>query len=424
MSQVNELKRQQIPQVPAGPTSKLKAIVNGNVTEDVPNLVSQWQCERVVIVASRSMSEKSRVLQDLKKSLGTKVVGEKIGVGSHTPYPDVLEITKILQMEKADCLVSIGSSSYSDACKIARLLAPTLRPQQLTADAITSLMDLKKGRTKPGVLREPTAKLILVPCTLSASEYNPISSATDPRGKKEHFGESIEHVAAAADVILLDPAIIDTVPQNVWLESGARAIDHCVEAMVSTRVGDEGTKVAQDSLADLIRGLSRYKAAREQNPLPDGTQMLDAVSSCQVGARGAISTLICYQSKMGPSHAIGHQMGSVGQVPHGLTSCIGLPATLRYEKKHPESKHWDVQKQQRVLDVYNKELGWNESDAGTAVENFYRQLGLPTKLSEVGVTDEKAIHQIAQQTLTDIWGNGEPQLTEVEEVLEVLSTAR
>lgn len=424
MSSENALERREIAQMPTGPTSKLKAIVNGSILEDVPDLVAQWNCRSVVLVASRSMSERSTVLQDLKKSLGDNFVAEKIGVGSHTPYADVLAIAKILQDKDADCLVSIGSSSYSDACKIARLLAATLPADQLTADSITSLMDLKKGRTKPGELKDPTMKLILVPCTLSASEYNPISSATDLRGKKEHLGESVEQVPAAADVVLLDPAIIATVPQNVWLESGARAIDHCVESIVSTRVGEEGTKIARNSLAMLIEGLKRYKTAREQNISSDDQEMLTAISSCQAGARGACSTLICYQSRMGPSHAIGHQMGSVGKVPHGLTSCVGLPAVLRYEKRHPESKHWDVERQKDVLQVFNMELGWNENDAGTAVEKFYKQLGLPTKLSEVGVTDERAIEQIARQTLTDIWGNGEPQLTKLEEVLEVLRDAR
>lgn len=127
---------------------------------------------------------------------------------------------------------------------------------------------------------------------------------------------------------------------------------------------------------------------------------------------------------MGPSHAIGHQLGSVGKVPHGLTSCVCLPAVLRYERQHPNSKFWDVKRQEDVLEVINRELGWNQADAGDAVEEFYKSLGLPTRLSEVGLNDEKAVRQIAEQTLTDIWGNGEPQLTQVGEVLEVLHPVR
>jgi len=36
---------------------------------------------------------------------------------------------------------------------------------------------------------------------------------------------------------------------------------------------------------------------------------------------------------MGISHAIGHVIGSVFDIPHGITSCIALPAVMRFNYK-------------------------------------------------------------------------------------------
>ena len=424
MALTSSLIRQQIPLMPTGPLSQRSTIVNANVLEDIPKLTSQWSSGRILLVASRSLAKNQSTVQDLQKALGSTLAATKLGVGSHSPYADVLDVARLLQKHDADALVCIGTSSYSDACKAARLLAATLPPNQLTVEGINSIMDFKKGRTKSGALKDPKAKLILVPCSLSASEYNPVSSATDPNGKKEHFGDGVHHLSAAADYVLLDPAVAATVPENIWLESGARAIDHCVESIVSKATQDEGVKIALEALSALIFGLQKYKTCHTRKAANDDVELLEAISACQVGARKAISTIICYGSKMGPSHAIGHQLGSVGHVAHGLTSCVCLAGVLRYEKRHADSRFWNVPRHEDVLKAFNRELGWEESEAGEAVERFYRSLGLATRLKEVGVTSEKAIRQIAEQTLTDIWGNGEPQMTKIEEVLEVLDDVR
>ena len=40
---------------------------------------------------------------------------------------------------------------------------------------------------------------------------------------------------------------------------------------------------------------------------------------------------------MGASHGIGYLLGSLGSVPHGQTSCVMLPAVLKWnEDHHPE----------------------------------------------------------------------------------------
>ena len=80
--------------------------------------------------------------------------------------------------------------------------------------------------------------------------------------------------------------------------------------------------------------------------------------------------------------------------------------------------------QARVLKVFNETLGWQATEAAAAMERFVKSLGLPTRLSEVGVTEEAQIEKIAEKTLTDVWGGGPRQIDDPKEIMKILETVR
>jgi alcohol dehydrogenase class IV len=128
---------------------------------------------------------------------------------------------------------------------------------------------------------------------------------------------------------------------------------------------------------------------------------------------------VFYRCHMGPSHAIGHQLGSVGKVLHGITSCIMLAPVLK------KTKDWNPTQQQTVLDVFNACYGWEEREAGDAVERFVKMLGLPTRLSEVGVSTDDQMKQIAERTKANPWlESGKELVDKNAEVLEILDMVR
>lgn len=226
INQGSSHKKRTIQQLPIAARNGHNAVLNAEYLTDITDALGTWSCQRVVVVHSKTLDEKTRVIAKLKEKLGSFIVAIKSGVGAHSPYSDVLEITRLLHEHKADCLVSIGSSSYSDASKIARLMHANLAPDNLTVDAMEALVDQEKGRADG--LKDPSIRLIVVPTSLSASEWNSNSSATNPHThKKQHFAS--EH--AAPDVILLDPEVAVTSPRKLWLASGMRAVDHCVETV-------------------------------------------------------------------------------------------------------------------------------------------------------------------------------------------------
>ena len=93
-------------------------------------------------------------------------------------------------------------------------------------------------------------RLILVPTSLSASEWNAVSSATNSHGKKQHFGSWDE---GQADLILLDPDVASTSPEVLWLSSGVRCVDHFVETACNPLSGQKGYEEVQKHVTSGLR---------------------------------------------------------------------------------------------------------------------------------------------------------------------------
>lgn len=228
-----------IQQLPLSSRQGRDAIVNSNYLEDIVVALHKWGCQRVVLVHSQALDASTEVIKSLSSQLGSNIIGTKSGVGAHSPYEDVLAITKLLDKCDADVLISIGASSYSDACKIARLMQTNLQPNNYTVEGMEGLVDQVRGNTLD--LKDPKVKLIVVPTSLSASEWNHISSASNPKTlKKQHF----QSENAMPDLILLDPEVAATAPRKLWLSSGMRAVDHCMETICNKACTPEASKQA------------------------------------------------------------------------------------------------------------------------------------------------------------------------------------
>ncbi len=215
-------------------------------------------------------------------------------------------------------------------------------------------------------------------------------------------------------LIILDPSLTTTTPLQVWLSTGIRAVDHCVESLCSIKGSAEDDVIAEKALRRLVPGLLTMK----EHP-----KDLEARLACQLGAMEAISAPL-NMVPMGASHGIGHQLGPLG-VGHGETSCILLPAVCKYNKPV------NAGQQQRVLDILWSEdtvvdvLGkigveMGTADLGDVLAAIIKELGMPRNLNEVGVGREQ-FAGLAVSSLKDRWCKTNPTpLRGPEQVVEIL----
>merc|ERR1712080_301984 len=96
----------------------------------------------------------------------------------------------------------------------------------------------------------------------------------------------------------------------------------------------------------------------------------------------------------GASHAIGHTLGGTADVPHGHTSCVMLPAVLRYNDGVDSLGG----KMRLIAEIF----GSPGESASAAVAKFIADLGMPSNLQQVGVRTDM-FQTIARLSMKDPW---------------------
>ncbi|KAM0546276.1 hypothetical protein ACHAPJ_010960 [Fusarium lateritium] len=411
----SSLESYRIPQLEGGHRPGSDAIFNSYSKDDILAALKKWDSRRILLVHSKALAKNTPIVSDLKEALGDQLINAKEGVGSHSPYEDVIDIAHRITEQGIDCVICVGSGSYSDACKVARLMSATL-PKGFGEKEMEDLLDQDKGVAPQDKMEKAEGvKLILVPTSLSAGEWNYTASCTNSAGKKQHF--SLQD-GGAPDLILMDPWVARTAPEKLWLSSGIRAVDHCVETLCNPECAKypDVQEWCEKALRDLSKGLVEYKEGSGRGK-EGQDELIHGVSKCQAGSRMALMGFIIYRINMGASHAIGHQLGRVGKVMHGITSCIMLPPVLRYTKsRNPDA-------QARIVKIFNETLGWEESEAGDCVARLVKVTELPSTLREVGVTSDEQIEQIIDKTMTDVMFSFGKVLTR-EEVSEIVYSTK
>ena len=257
--------------------------------------------------------------------------------------------------------VTIGGGSITDGGKAVEMcLANDIR----APEAIDKLRPVKgaNGAVGPPPINPPTVRQISVPTTLSAGDFSALAGVTDERTKVK---ELLRHPRIMPSAVVLDPAITLNTPDWLWLSTGISAVDHCVEGVCSNEAHVFGDALALKGLALLANGLPRVKAQPKD---------LAARLDCQLGAwlsMGPLSSGV----PMGASHGIGYVLGAEFGVPHGHTSCIMLPAVMRWNKPANRDR-------QALISAAMLQAG---SDAGDVLDSLIRGLGMPRSLGAVKI---------------------------------------
>jgi alcohol dehydrogenase class IV len=310
------------------------------------------------------------------------------------------------------------------------VMSPIDFAYQALANSAFTLEDLAKlhigadPKPDPKSLQPCTLPIFNIPTSLSGGEYTPRGGATDFR---THQKASFQHPSIGASLVILDPAITVSTPERVWLGSGIRAVDHCVEGLCSIFFdgsADPDAKTnAEKAFIDGLRLLLPNLLLTKDNP-----EDLSARRKCMQGVVKAVKGLKA-GVPMGASHGIGHQLGPLG-VSHGETSCVLLPSVLRYNRRHGGTSVYE--RQRRVVDILEDlgldKLGQNSkntgaSELGDVMAAIVAGLGLPTTLKEVGVGNEK-FKELADNSMKDRYIPTNPvPITHADQVLEILQMA-
>src|SRR5271165_2430140 len=239
--------------------------------EVVAEEVLRREAERVFLMASGTLNRTTDEVTKVRRALGNRFAGLFDRMPPHTPRRAVIEAAAVAREAGADLIVTIGGGSVTDGAKAVQLcLANDIR----TAEALDRYRPVKgpDGALGPPPCNAPSVPQVTVPTTLSAGEFSAIAGVTDEQSQVK---ELFRHPQIIPRTVVLDPTVTVHTPEWLWLSTGIRAVDHCVEGICTGEANPYADAQALHGLALLCRGLPRVKA--DPNDLA-------ARLDCQIGS--------------------------------------------------------------------------------------------------------------------------------------------
>jgi maleylacetate reductase len=341
----------------------------GAIVEQMDRL----RADRAFLMVSGTLNRETDEIEKIRKALGARCVATFDAMPPHTPREAVIAAANQARAANADLIVTVGGGSITDGAKAVQLC---LANDISTVEAIDTIR-ANKGVVPP--LTAPTVRQISVPTTIAGGEFSAIAGVTNEATKVK---EMLRHGLMMPRAAILDPAITVYTPEWLFLSTGIRAVDHCVEGLCSREAHPYADAQAQKGLAMLAQALPRVKADAGD---------IEARMDCQIGtwlSMGPLSAGI----PMGASHGIGYVLGAVYNVPHGYTSCVMLPSVMRWNKPA------NAERQAMV----SAAMGHPGEDTADVLDAFIRELGMPRSLQDVRIGPEH-FDRIAEQAMGTPW---------------------
>ncbi len=338
-----------------------RVVYGKSAAEALNDEAVRLNANRVFLLVSRTLNTKTDEIEKIRRALGNKHVATFDGIAQHTTRKQAAEVARQAKEAHADLVVAVGGGSAVDLAKIVIMAMEHDIFDEAGFDQFVM---------GPGVpfspFRAPTVRQIAVPSTLNGGEYNAGALVTDERTKLKQI---FFHPQMSPVAVILDPDLSLHTPMNLWMGSGTRSMDHGIEALCSPA----GTPLADEVVLAGIRLLREGMLRTLQHP-----NDMEARRQSQQGSWLAAFGLQA-RVPMGASHGIGHVLGGTFDVPHYYCTPVIMPSLLRYNKAFTE----DAQKRLAAA------LGSPDMEAGDAFAGFVKALGLPTRLAEVGVGEDK-----------------------------------
>lgn len=302
---------------------------------------------------------------------------------------DVCAAVAQLQDSQCDGVVAFGGGSVLDAAKAVALLCTN--PGNKLAEM-----------TEQSTL-QPRLPLIAIPTTAgTGSETTNVTVIIDSTtGRKQ----VLAHASLMPDVAILDATVTEGVPSHITAMTGIDALTHAIEAYSALNATPFTDNLAMGAI-EMIRQ-SLPKAVGYGHDLAARENLL--LSSCMAG-------MAFSNAGLGLCHAMAHQLGAALHIPHGLANAMLLPTVMTFNRMVCQERFSRIGR-----GLTNKKLDDRESIS--AVGELIAEVGLTTRLSDVGAKDEH-YQAWAQAALNDICIRSNPRTVTQEQIIDLYRTAQ
>lgn len=359
--------------------------------QEAGKMIQDMDIRKALVVSDRQLISSGvaeQVLSILRKSGLDYVVYDEI-----QPNPtcqNVHEGLQVYQEHGCDAIISIGGGSPQDAAKAIGIVATNgghIRDYEGLHQSHHKSVPLVAFNTTAGTSSEVTINYVI----------------TDEERKVKMVMVDRNSLVSLS---VNDPELMLSKPASLTAATGMDALTHAVEAMVTPG----GFTVTSATAAAAVELIFEYlpRAVRDGSDLEAREHMTYA---CFLGG------MAFNNAGLGYVHAMAHQLGGVYDLPHGVCNAMLLPYVEEMNAKHVPGKFRHIAKAigMDVKDKSDEECSMYVIDA---IRQLSREVGIPEKLSELGVTDPD-LELLADNAMKDACAPGNPYQPSREEVMEL-----
>ncbi len=340
------------------------------------DVATRLNARRAFVVTDRTL-EGNGVLAAVREPLLAAGVAVEVFAGgvAEPPVGVVRDCVAAGRVARPDVVVGLGGGSNMDVAKLcAAVLAHGGDP-----------LDYVGEFRVPG----PTLPLVCVPTTAgTGSEVSPAAVFTDT---DRHVKVSCLSPHLRPAVAVVDPMLTVGCPPKVTADSGVDALTHAIEAFTAVdqdefvrRPGGPSIYQGCNPLADMMASQCISEVGRFlRRAVADGGD-LEAREGMALAA--ALGGLAFSNAGVALVHAMEYPVGAAVHVSHGAGNGLLLPHVMRFNAA--------------ARDEELATVGWmlggdavrhqprHASLGVAAVERLLADVGIPTRLRDLGVTEE------------------------------------
>lgn len=382
----------------------VKIVAGFKALEHVPYELGSHGSSNPLIITDKGVRSVGLVdhVTDAMDAGNVKVAGIFDDVPPDSSTAIVTQCAHYYREQGADSIIAIGGGSVIDTAKAVNIL-------------VSEGGDDVKAYSGSGILTRPLKPFFVVPTTAGTGSEATLVSVIkdDDTGTKMPF---VSHFLLP-DVAVLDPRMTMSLPPKITAATAMDAMTHAVEAF---------TCLAKNPLSDSYSTAAMKKIA---NNLANVLNEPGNVEARLELAQAATMAGIAFSNSMvGLVHALGHNVGAVAHVPHGVCMSILLPHVLTFNLSERRDEIADLLFHLAGPEVFASTPAPQRAERAIQFikdlkEEVYSICQLPRTLSETGAVQRNDLPKIAQMALDDGAMLLNPIDATYEQALEILQQA-
>jgi len=380
----------------------VKIISGENALDSLGYELKQLGSKRPLIIADQGVAAAGLITLVKEALAGAEIPGDVIydRVPQDSSPKIVDQAAGVYREHDCDCIVSVGGGSVIDTGKAVNIVI---------TENVASLVKMKGVK-----LRKAMRPFIVVPTTSgTGSEVTYAAMIMDVQMKQKMLFASYLLFPKTA---ILDPRMTVSLPLLTTAATAMDAMTHAIEACMC----NPRNPFSNAHSMEAIKLIGKHLPTVLNNPDDREARFYLANAACMAGA--AFSN-----SGVGLIHALGHALGGVCQVPHGVAMNIMLPFGLEFNLPAVAQIIGELLLPlvgpKRYVETPTDERPHKTIEMLRQIQNeLYKSTKLPRTLTEAGV-EKEAFDEIAQKAVKDPALALNPRSASYDDVSEILNKA-